>query len=99
MSDIHALKYPLEVFSKTTSMNINVNPLQSIRFQNVTIRKNKPSNLVKSIDSETIGYKPLSIRLEVSYFLEANVNVVSLGLLRVQKTKLFLLNVYSFYEC
>ena len=62
-TNLKVFKAHLEFYSKNPSTNPSVNSIQSIRFQNVTIRKKKnPKSF--SVDPSLMSYKPLSVSLE-----------------------------------
>ena len=62
-ADLRDFKYPLEIYSKIPSTNPKVNSIESIRFQNVTIR-NKKNPKSFSVELGSLNYKPLSAILE-----------------------------------
>ena len=58
LAEVQNYKTPLHIFSKNMSSNPIINPLQSIHFQNVTIRKNKHTK-PSSLDDDLSSYKAL----------------------------------------
>lgn len=61
---VHLCLTPLTIFSEHPSLNSDVQPSDSLRFQNVTIRKSKRKVKGESAVHVDEGYKPLSAPID-----------------------------------